>query len=111
MPKPLFIFLYVDLFKDIFFIDTSSTDILPHYEYQSGTFVIIHKPILIHHYHPKSTVYIRYTLGDVHSVGLGKYIMHVCTVNSVIQRSFTALKKSSVLCLFIPLFPLTSGNP
>ena len=47
---------------------------IPH---QSGTFVTADKPTLTYHYHyhPKSTVYIRFILGVMYSMGSDKFVM------------------------------------
>ena len=63
--------------------------------HQSGTFVTTNEPILTHHYHPKSRVYITVHYGVVHSMSLEKFKMTCIYQLSIIQNSFTALK---ILC-------------
>lgn len=55
-------------------------------------------------------VHIRVTLGVTHSVGLDKYIMTWIPRYSVTQSVFIALKKSSLLHLFILPSRPTLGN-
>ena len=55
-----------------------------------------------HRHDPESFVYIRVLSWCVHSVGLNKYTMKCIYRWGIMQNSFTVLKKSSVLCLFIP---------
>lgn len=41
----------------------------------TSTSVTTHEPTLIHHYHPKSTVYLGLALDAVHSMGLVNRVM------------------------------------
>ena len=70
-------------------------------------FKAIDKPILTHHSHPESVIYIRVTLGCVLSVGLNKHIVTCVHHYSIIQESFAVLK---IPCACSPLpFP-NPGN-
>ena len=51
----------------------------------SGTLVTINEPTLTHHYYSKPTVYIGFTLGVVHTVGLDKHY------NMVVSHRVAAL--------------------
>lgn len=61
-------------------------------------------PALTHHHLRKSTAYLRGHRGVVHSLGWNSWRMTFLHHCGVLQSSFTALR-SSVLCLFLPLFP------
>ena len=84
----------------------SSIITIPH---QSGTFVTPDETILTHHYQPEPIVYIRFTLGVVHSMGLEKFIMTHIHYYSIIQSSFAALNILSGLPIH-PFLPPTPGN-
>ena len=80
--------------------------------HQSGTFVTTDEPTVKHHYHPRSVDYIR-----VHSwlctfYGLGQMYQYKDMYPSLWYHAqyISCPKKSSVLCLFIPPYPLSPGN-
>lgn len=68
---------------------------------QNDTFVIISESVWNTSWQPKVYSLLRFTLSGVHSVGLNEYIMPHIHQYRIIQSNFTALKKSSVLCLLI----------
>ena len=63
------------------------------FPHQSGILVTGGKSASTHH-HPESTVDLRFTLGVVHSMDFNKCIMTCIHCYTVIQDSFTALKKN-----------------
>ena len=74
-----------------------------------GTFVTRDEPILIHHYHSKSIVYMGFALDDVHSLGLDKCIMTCIHHYNILQSIFTALKFLRAPLVHPPL-PPTPGS-
>lgn len=75
--------------------------------FQSGIFVIIDELTLTHHYQPKSVVYIGFTLGVLHSMGLGKFII-TCIPHYIIMQSNFIVQK--ILCAQL-IYPSLSLNP
>lgn len=74
----------------------------------NDTLVIIHDPMLICHYHPKSIVYFKLHPWYCIFYGFNKYAM-ISVYRNTIQNSFTALKILCSLPIHLTLLP-TPGN-
>ena len=72
---------------------TASPIISTHLPHQTGAFVTVDEPTLMHDYHPKSMAYIMlHTWCCAQSMNLSKCVRACIHCYSLIQSSFTALK-------------------